>query len=131
MVDILQKEVSLSFDQAVKHVQDIVTNEGFTILLTKDIDTIIKTKLGIEEYPRYTSIMVCGPELAKMALDASRNIGLLFPCSFVVYEEDNKVIVAHVSIMKIAAEVGFASSEIMAPIIAKTGEMVQSAWQKI
>jgi uncharacterized protein (DUF302 family) len=131
MVDILEKEVSLSFDDTVKRVQDIVTNEGFTVLLTKDIDVVIKTKLGLEDYPRYTTIMACGPELAKMALDASKNVGLLFPCSFVVYEEDNKVIVAHVSIMKIAAEVGLASDAIMAPIIAKTSEMVQTAWGKI
>jgi RimJ/RimL family protein N-acetyltransferase len=35
-----------------------------------------------------------------MALEASFNTGLLFPCSFVVYEEEGKIIVSHVSIMK-------------------------------
>ncbi|MFX0170813.1 MAG: DUF302 domain-containing protein [Candidatus Hodarchaeota archaeon] len=131
MVDILRKEIEMSFDDGVKLIEKIMIEEGFSVLLTKDIDVVIKTKLGISEYPRYTTILGCGPELAKMALDVSKDVGLLFPCSFVVYEEEGKVIVAHVSIMKIAAEINLASADALAPVIALTGEKVQAVWQKI
>jgi uncharacterized protein (DUF302 family) len=131
MVEILRKKVTKPFDDVVKHIEKIMTEEGFSVLLTKDIDTVIKTKLGLKEYPRYTTILGCGPDLAKMALDVSKNVGLLFPCSFVVYEEEGETIIAHVSIMKIAAELNLASADAMAPVIAKTGEKVQSVWQKI
>lgn len=130
MVEVLKKEMSMNFNEAVEHVENIVKNEGFSILLTKSIDEIFQKKLGITDHPRYTTILTCGPVLAKMGLEASLNVGLLFPCSFVVYEEDGKVIVSHVSIMKIAEEIGLASPEAMAPVIKTTSEMVHAAWDR-
>ncbi|MHA1213741.1 MAG: DUF302 domain-containing protein [Candidatus Hodarchaeales archaeon] len=131
MVDILRKEVKMEFDEAVKHVQDIVAAHGFTVLLVKNIDDVIKTKLGVKDYPKYTTILACGADLAKMALDVSKDVGLLFPCSFVVYEENGKVIVAHTSIMKIAKELNFAPADAMNPVIEATGKKVQAVWEKL
>ncbi|MFX0207332.1 MAG: DUF302 domain-containing protein [Candidatus Hodarchaeota archaeon] len=134
MVNIIQKEISMAFDDAVKHVEKIVVEAGFTILMTKAIDEVIKKKLGLDHYPKYTTILACGADLAKMALDVSKKVGTLFPCSFVVYEKEHlegKVVVAHVSIMKIASELGFASSQALAPVIAATSARVQALWQKI
>ena len=65
-----------------------------------------------------------------MGLEASFNVGLVFPCSFVVYEEDDKIFVSHVSIMKIAKEIGLATAEAMDPIIEKTSKMVHKAWEQ-
>lgn len=84
MVEVLRKEVSMDFDSAVENVENIVKEEEFSILLAKSIDGILKSKLGLEEYPRYTIILACAPELAKMALDPSKDVGNLFPCSFAV-----------------------------------------------
>ncbi|MCK5046701.1 MAG: DUF302 domain-containing protein [Candidatus Heimdallarchaeota archaeon] len=130
MVDILKKELTKDFDAAIEHVVNICEKEGFTVMLTKSIDGILKKKLGVTDFPRYTTILACGPELAKMALEASFNVGLLFPCSFVVYEENDKIYVSHASIMKIAKEVGLASAEAMDPVIEKTGKMVHKAWEQ-
>lgn len=130
MVDVLKKEVLADFDEAIERVEKIITEEGFSILLTKSIDEIMKKKLGLEDYPRYTIILACAPELAKMALDVSKDIGNLFPCSFVVYEDDKKVFVSHLSIMKTATEIGLAPANKMAPVIKKTGEKVRAAWVK-
>ena len=131
MVDILRKEMNMEFDDAVAHVENVVSKEGFTVLMVKAIDEVIKKKLGVEAYPRYTSIMTCGADLAKMALDVSKDVGTLFPCSFVVYEENNKVFVAHVSIMKMSTELGIVTQEKMAHVIDETSKRVQSAWGKI
>jgi uncharacterized protein (DUF302 family) len=130
MVEVLRKEVSHSFDEAVKRVEDACESEGFGVLLTKGIDSVFKQKLDVD-YTRYSFILACAPELAKKALDASKDVGTIFPCSFVVYEEDDKVIIAHTSIMKIAAEVGLAAKETMAPIIDETGKRIRKIWDRI
>ena len=129
LVDILKKELNMDFDQAVKRVEKIIVEEGFSHMLTKSIDEIFKKKLGID-YDKYTIILACGPEFAKGALDVSKNVGLLFPCSFVVYEEKGKVYVSHVSIMKIAPEVGLAPVDEMRPVIEMTGKAVHAAWHR-
>jgi uncharacterized protein (DUF302 family) len=130
MVDFLKKELSMDFDKAVDHIKKVAEEEGFSVMLVKDIDKIFKKKLGIKEYPRYTIILACGPEFAKGALDVSKNVGMLFPCSFVVYEEEGKIFVAHISIMKIAPEIGLAPAEEMEPVIKMTGEAVHKAWDR-
>ena len=130
MVEVLRKEVQMGFDEAVKRVEEACTSEGFGVMLTKAIDKVFKEKLGVD-HSRYTFVLACAPELAKMALDASKDVGTIFPCSFVVYEEDGKTMVAHSSIMRIASEVGLASEEAMAPIIEETGKRVGKVWSKI
>ena len=129
MVDILKKGLSMNFNDAVSHVEKIIVEEGFSHMLTKSIDEIFKKKLGID-YDRYTIVLACAPEYAKAALDVSKKVGLIFPCSFVVYEEEGKVYVSHVSIMKIAPEVGLAPLEKMKPVIEMTGKGVHAAWDR-
>ena len=130
MVEILKKKLNMAFDDAVKHIESIMQEEGFTVLLTKSIDEIFEKRLGITNYPRYTMILGCGPELAKAALDVSFDVGLLYPCSFVVYEEAGDIFVSHSSIMKMAPELGFAPIEKMQPVIKMTGEAVHRAWSR-
>jgi uncharacterized protein (DUF302 family) len=130
MVNVLKKELKMQFNEAVKFVEKIVVEEGFSVMLTKSIDEIFKQKLGIKNYPRYTIILACAPEFAKAALDVSKDVGLLFPCSFALYEEKGKVYVSHVSIMKVAPEVGLAPLEKMKPVIEMTGKAVHKAWDR-
>ena len=106
-------------------------SSGFSVLLSKSIDSIFEKKLGITDHPKYTTILACGPELAKLGLEASIDVGLLYPCSFVVYEDEGKIFVSHISIMKIAKEIGLASADAMATVIDKAGKMVHAAWEKI
>lgn len=127
VVDVLRKQVQMNFDEAVEQVKRIILDEGLGILLTKSIDEIVRKKLGLRDYPRYTIILVCMPEFAKMALDVSKDVGNLFPCSFVVYENDSKVFISHVTIMKAAADIGLASADQMAPLIRRTSERVHAA----
>ena len=71
MVEALKKKLEMDFDDAVQHVETIIKEEGFTLLMTKPIHTIFKQKLGVEGYPRYTMICACGAKLAKTALDVA------------------------------------------------------------
>ncbi|MHA3962933.1 MAG: DUF302 domain-containing protein [Candidatus Thorarchaeota archaeon SMTZ1-45] len=131
MVDVLRKEVPYGFDEAVKRVEDACVSEGFGLQLTKGVHDIFKQKLGIDDYPKYTAILVCNPHLAKRALDISKDMGTIFPCSFTVYEENGKVMVAHTSIMRIGVEVGLASKEDMEDLIEETGKRIRKVWDKI
>ncbi|MHA1511484.1 MAG: DUF302 domain-containing protein [Promethearchaeota archaeon] len=76
-------------------------------------------------------MLACGPSFAKAALDISWKVALLFPCSFLVFEEEGKVIVGTTSVMAIAAEVGFADPEAMKPVIKMTEDAVQKLWDRI
>ncbi|MBD3230582.1 MAG: DUF302 domain-containing protein [Candidatus Lokiarchaeota archaeon] len=130
MVDILKKELSMEFDKAIDRVKKIIEEEGFSVMLVKDIDKIFKKRLDLKEYPRYTIVLACNPKFAKAALDVSKNTGLLFPCSFAIYEDKNKVYIGHASIMKIAPEVGLAPDDEMKSVIEETGKAVHAAWDR-
>ena len=131
MVDVLRKQVPYAFDEAIAKVEQACKDEGFGLLLTKNIDEVFKKKLGLDDYPRFTLVLACAPELAKAALDVSKDVGTLFPCSFVVYEDEGKIFVMHASIMKAAAETGLAPKDVMAPVIEMTGKRVHKVWDSI
>lgn len=130
-MDILLKEVSIDFEKAVRKLQDACGNHGFSVLATKNLDKIFKKALDLDEYDRYTFVLACSPPLAKMALDVSKKVGLLFPCSFVVYEEDGKIFVGHASIMKAAVELGLAPEDEMAPVLEETGKRIGKVWDDL
>jgi uncharacterized protein (DUF302 family) len=131
MPEILRKEVQMSFEDTVKRVETLIEEGGFTILLTKGMHDMFKKKLGIDDYPRRTFILACSADLAKKAVDVSPDMSLVMPCSFVVAEEDGKVVVTHSSIMKMGVELGFAPERPMKPVIEETGVRVHKVWDKI
>jgi uncharacterized protein (DUF302 family) len=57
-------------------------------------------------------------------------MSLVMPCSFVVAEEDGKVVVTHSSVMKMGVELGFAPEEPMKPLVEETSERVHKVWDK-
>ena len=131
MVEVLRKELSEGFDEAVQKIEQTCNDEGFTVMLTKSVNEIFAKKLGVKNYPRYTFILACAAPIAKMALDVSKDVGTIFPCSFVVYEDEGKIFAAHTSIMRIAAETGLAPKDKMASVIEETGKRVHKVWNKI
>ncbi|OIR15671.1 MAG: hypothetical protein BEU04_01865 [Marine Group III euryarchaeote CG-Bathy1] len=130
-MEFLEKKLEMDFESAVKYVEKRVIEGGFNVMLVKSIDEIIETKMGLNNYPKYSMILACSPEFAKMALDVSKLNGLLFPCSFVVYENEGEIVVGHISIMKISAVIGLTETEEMNEVIEKTGEAVDLIWKTI
>ncbi|NMC08372.1 MAG: DUF302 domain-containing protein [Candidatus Lokiarchaeota archaeon] len=130
MVDVLRKEMKLPFDDAVKAVEKAATDAGFMVMMSKPIHDVFKQKLGVD-YPKYTMLCVCGADIAKAALDVSKDVGALFPCSFVVYEDKGKVFVMHVSTMKSAVELKLAPADKMKPVIEESSKRTKKVWDKI
>jgi len=131
MVEPIIKESKINFDDTVELIEKLLDAEGFALMASKSIDDVIKNKLGVKDFSRYTIILACKPELAKAALDVSKISGFLFPCSFVVYEEGNKVKIGHISIMKIIPDIGLAPLSKMTPVIEETGGYIRNIWEKL
>jgi uncharacterized protein (DUF302 family) len=77
-----------TFDEAVALVTEALKKEGFGVLAQMDIREALRSKLGID-FRRYTILGTCNPVLARQALEAEPQIGLLLPCNVLVQESDD------------------------------------------
>lgn len=79
--------IEAPFEQAVERVTATLKEQGFGVLTEIDVQKTLREKLGVE-FRRYVILGACNPELAREALSAELEVGLLLPCNVVVHEAD-------------------------------------------
>jgi len=132
--DIGEKQTTLEMghEEAIEHVRDVCEETGFGIPVEFSPSEMLNEKVDADRDPYYV-LGACNPNMADRALDESLQMGALFPCNFVIWEEKPGVQrVYHVSIMKIGRLVGIApDNEAFESIVEDTGELVDAFFERI
>ena len=84
----LRTSVRLPYEQAVAAVREELGRQGFGVLTEIDVAATLRKKLNVEFRP-YVILGACNPSLAHRALGVELDIGLLLPCTIIVYREDD------------------------------------------
>lgn len=84
------------FESALERVREALAAQGFGIVSEIDVKGTFKKKLDID-YRGYTILGACNPVLAKKAIDALSEVGLLLPCNVTVEEIEGGIKVTAVN----------------------------------
>jgi len=132
--DIGEKQATLEMahEEAIEHVREVAEETGFGVPVEFSPSELLNEKVNADRDPYYV-LGACNPNMADRALDETLEQGALFPCNFVIWEEEPGVQrVYHVSIMKIGRLVGIApDSDEWASIVEDTGELVEAFFERV
>lgn len=105
-------------------VREALSAEGFGVLTEIDVQKVMKAKL---DYDRtgYKILGACNPHLAKEAIDAEPDIGLLLPCNVLLREVDGGKV--NVGFMDPVAVLGMVDN----PKIAEVAPLVQGKLKSV
>jgi uncharacterized protein (DUF302 family) len=93
--------VDMTFEETLSKLKSELKKEGFGILTEVDVRATLKNKLNVDFRP-YQILGACNPPLAHKALQAEPQIGLMLPCKFIVYvNDDDKTVVSAVDPVKL------------------------------
>lgn len=122
----LSTATELPFDDALARVREALVSEGFGVLCEIDVQATLKQKLGIEREP-YVILGACNPPLARQALEAEPELGVLLPCNVVVYERAGQTHLAAVDAERMLSIVG---NEELAPVAAEVRQRLAAVVER-
>lgn len=119
--------VNSDMDTTLERTTAALGEEGFGILSEIDVAGAFKKKLDLDHRP-YRILGACNPHLARQALEADPNIGLLLPCNVVVQDnEDGSCTVGFMDPVAVMGLVDKAGVEELANDVRQRLERVQLA----
>ncbi len=81
----LGKTLALGFEEALRHVTEVLAREGFGIITEIDVTATLKNKINVMFRP-YRILGACNPALAYEALRLEDKVGTMLPCNVIVQE---------------------------------------------
>jgi len=113
--------VQLPYEATIARVTDELKKEGFGVLTEIDMKATLKKKLDVD-FRRYVILGACNPTLANQALSVEIEIGLLLPCTVIVYEDGDETVV---SIIDPVIMLGVVGNPAVEPIAREAAERLQ------
>jgi uncharacterized protein (DUF302 family) len=84
--------LKLPYEEAIGKVTEALKAEGFGVPTNIDVKDTMKKRLDVD-FRKYSILGVCNPPLAHKVLSTRIDAGLLLPCTLIVYEEGDGVVV--------------------------------------
>ncbi len=124
--------LEMEHEEAIEHVRKVAEDAGFGVPVEFSPSELLNEKVDADRDPYYV-LGACNPAMADRALDATLKQGALFPCNFVIWEEEpGKQVVYHLSIMRVARLIGIApDNEEWESIVEDTGELVSEFYENV
>lgn len=120
----LRTKLEVPYERAIERTREELQKQGFGVLTSIDVKDTLKKKLG-EEFRRYVILGACNPTLAREALGAELEVGLLLPCNVIVYEEGpNRSVVAAMAPL---AALGIVESDALRNIAQEADKRLRTA----
>jgi uncharacterized protein (DUF302 family) len=85
------KKITMSFEDAVTRVTEVLKKEGFGVLTDIDVQVTLKKKLNAD-FRKYRILGACNPPFAYQALQTEDKIGTMLPCNVIVQEPGGGVV---------------------------------------
>lgn len=82
------RKLTKPFDEVIQKVTQRLSQQGFGVITSIDIQEVFKKKLDIN-FRKYKILGACNPEFAYRAISTESHIGLMLPCNVVVQEHEN------------------------------------------
>jgi uncharacterized protein (DUF302 family) len=118
-------ELDVPYEKALERVTAALREQGFGVLTTIDVKETLKRKLDAD-FRKYMILGACNPPLARRALDAELEVGLLLPCNVIVYEtEPGKSAVSAMAPLAALGIVG--SNELLRSVAGEADEKLKKA----
>ena len=125
----ISTDVNLPYEQAVEAIREALAQEGFGVLTEIDIRETLKKKLDVD-FRHYIILGACNPPLARQALRAVLDIGLLLPCNVIVRAGDREgtSVVAAIDPVK---QLGVTSNSALEPVVIEVKGRLERVLEKI
>ncbi len=117
------RDLDEPFEDVLPRVREALKAEGFGVVAEIDVQRTMKEKLGIEG-PPHIILGACKPRLARAAIMAEPDLGLLLPCNVVVYETTAGT---RVAVINAGALLGMVGNPELEPIAAQVHEGLTKA----
>jgi uncharacterized protein (DUF302 family) len=118
-------ELDAPYEEALERTAEALKEQGFGVLTTIDVKETLKKKLDAD-FRRYVILGACNPPLARRALEAELEVGLLLPCNVIVYEtEPGKSVVSAMAPLSALGIVG--RNEVLRGVASEADEKLKRA----